>query len=638
MAMSESALLDSDEANIASRLHVNIAQLIDGNHVQGVEVVHAGHRACPCRLVYSVDWAFSAQTSSQRIAGNRAVSTHFGFNQQQYDTETEHRCNVGRTHKPIRETFISSILEQGGTSLGDACQSVRIWDFGQHSVHEKCNTCDGTQKVSCSPCYGRGKKTCYRCHGRGSTTETRYLQGRSETYQQNCYECGCSGQTTCYTCNGSGTVQCSPCQGHGFFTDIMSVTVQATPQVHITSQSTLSATALSDYLTRFPVSRIIQYLDFTLLEHGDAAANVWRIRYEAHTTVAELDIHLRKKTYMAAAIGHKALAFVRPAIFDDIFIEELNDLRTIWSGKKKTFSNARARDFFTTYAGQPVLDAALKSVSKLQGSNRKTPGNEVIHACDGYISPKCADLLGHCMAMLLDKISPPHSLWSWIAVMAIPLLLLFLGAQNWLERHTFNNYFDWALVWLSVAIIAALAMLAVSPLAVTLSSIVSAIRRRAVPKEYRQHGRNWQPLKPLLRTAVVVATCGAGLGILSHQQYLPHWDNKPLSTIETTLNLLQLEPYNKVMHPIKSAGFLVSPPTFTNSLSRTELDVRDIQSNLIKLGYRLAVTGQVDKATQKAIAAYAKKRNLRSSEPSILQASLCQDLQGACAGAKAFSP
>lgn len=627
---------DPAGARIVDRLHQGIAGLIDGNHVERAEVVNAGGRSCPCHLLYEVDWSFVAYTASRRIQGNGAVSTHFGYDRRDYDNETAQRCELGRTHKPIRESFMSRVLARGGAALGEAGQATPVWDFGQHSVHEQCGRCHGKGRVGCPSCHGSRRESCYRCHGMGSTTETRWVSGhnghgRHETYQQSCYGCGGSGRVTCRECNGSGDVQCSGCAGHGFFTDIMSVTVQAEPHVRITTRSELSRQALSDYLVQLPVAQVVRHLDFTQFDHQDATDDTWRVGYEVHTTVAELDLTLRSKTYMAAAVGDKALAFVRPPIFDDVFVEEITDLHKIWSGKKKSFSNDRARRFFDTYSGQPVLDAAMKSVAKLKGKDRESPEREVTDACGGYISGHSARLLGQCMSALLDKVSPPNSWWSWIGVMALPFLLLFLGAQNWLERHAPDGYAGSAIVWAALALIAALLTAVVSPLAASISTMVSALRRRAVPPEYRQHGRNWQPFKPFVLASVAVASLGAGLGMLSHHDQLPRWDNAPMNTIEATLKLNRFMPYAQASAWLKQAGFFVSPTEAVSSMHDTEPVVFDLQNNLKRLGYKVAATGRMDEATRQAIAAYARKRKLKTTEPQAVLASLCKDLRGACA-------
>lgn len=632
--MSASQSLDPAGARIVDKLHTRIADLIGGNQVRRSEVINAGGRSCACHLIYKVEWTFVPYTSERRLQGNVAVSTHFGYNNGKYVEETSRRCEIGRTHKPVREGFISQVLAGGGSALADAGIAKQVWDFGQHSVHEQCAPCSGRGEVTCPSCLG-GRVTCYGCGGGGSTTQTRYVpghngQGRHESYQQTCYSCGGSGRLTCTQCGGSCRIRCGECGGHGFFTDIMSVTLRAEPHVRIAVRAELSRDALSGYLVNLPVAQVVHYFDFTQFNHEDAAADKWQVGYEVHTMVAELDVSLRSKSYMAAAVGDKALAFVRPPIFDDVFIEEITDLKKIWAGKKKSVSNERARKFFVTYAGQPVLDAAMKSVAKLKGQDRDLPGREVSTACDEYISSASADLLGKSILALLDKVSPPNSLWSWIGVMTLPYLLMFLGAQNWIENSVQGDYLSTAIVWLVSAVFAALVTTSVSPVAAFVSTIVSAIRRRSVPEEYRQHGRNWQPLKSFVWTSVAVATLGGAIGMLTHYQKLPRWDNWPMNMIEETLSLNRFAPYAQISASLKTAGFFVSPRSSSTVMPDTDPSVVDIQVNLKRLGYIVAVTGRMDDATRQAVVAYAKRRKLKTTELQAVLTSLCKDIPGAC--------
>ena len=634
--MSQLPPLDPANTRIVERLHATIATLIHGNQIDQSEVRNLGARACPCHLSYEVRWRFVPNAHIQRVIGNGAVSTHFGDNRHGFDAETTQRCEMGRTHQPIRQPFIDKLLRLGGTSLGLSGQPEPIWDFGQHSVHVNCRRCGATGNITCGSCHGSGRETCFHCHGSGSTTETRWVsdhrgQGRSEHYQQSCSWCGASGRVTCRRCQGSGSETCPDCQGHGFFTDICHVTVDATPSVTATAESSLSQNRLLEFLLRFPVSQVVRYIDFDCTGHRNAGNDAWLVAYQASTTTVELDVGLRGKQYMAAAIGEHALSFIKPPIFDDVFIEELTDLKKIWSGRKKAFSNDRAQRFFVRYSGQPVLDRAMKAVAKLKGRERAEPGNEVLAACDSYISIDSAKLLGQCMASLLDKVSPPNSLWSWTGVMALPFLLLFLGAQNWLERNAPDGYFGLTIVWLLTAQRATLLTLTVSPLAASLSALVSAIRRRAVPAEYRQHGRNWQPLKRFVWFSIGIASLGASLGWLSHQNKLPRWDNFPINMIEETLNLNHFIPYAQAAAGLKKIGFFVPSPANTLLMPTVDLVVLDIQNNLKRLGYKVTATGQIDNATQQAVAAYVKKRKLNSAEPQAILASLCKDLRGACA-------
>ena len=648
--MSLATPLDPVSAGIVDRLHNGIAALIHGNQIDKSEVKNVGARSCLCYLRYEVQWHFVPAVHKERFFGNRAVSKHLGSSRRAFDLETAQRCEMGRTHQPIRQQFVDSIVSDAGLSLGRSERSQKIWDFGQHSVHADCNVCKATGRITCNGCYGSKQETCYFCQGGRTTTETRWVTQRngqmiSESYQQNCSRCGASGRLACRRCNGKGTQECSECQGEGFFTDICNVIVDAKPSVSIAVECVLSAGLLIEFLKRYPASQLIRQIDFKCAGHRNEGDDRWLVLYDASTITVELDLALRDKNYTAAAISEQALAFVKPPIFDDVFIEELTDLKKIWSAKKKSFSNQRARNFFKTYSGQPVLDKAMKAVAKLKGKDLQSPESEVIRACCSYVSANSAQLLGRSMIALLEKVSPPNSLWAWIGVMLLPFLLLFLGAQNWVERNAPNDYLSVGIVFLVTAFTAAILTLLTSPIAATMSAIVSAIRRRAVPIEYRQHGRNWQPFKAFVLASIGFASMGAALGLMSHHNTLPRWDNRPMYTIEEMLNLNRLAPYAHTSAWLKQLGFFVSTRASAQEMSKSDaltpemntfdpvaadLLVMDIQTNLKTLGYSLRLTGQMNDPTRQAVAEYAKSRKLRSTELKVVLASLCEEMRGSC--------
>ncbi len=624
-----------EDTRIADRLHVAIASLVDGNHVKGSELTKGAHRACACHIRYTVDWAFEPVTTEVQRQGNAAVSTHYGFDLAAYGKETAQRSQIARTHQPIRADFISRVLAQKGAAVAQTDASINIWDFGQHSVCERCSPCYGSGTVGCSSCSSSGKTMCYYCSGHGSTSQSRWVvdhrgNGRTEYYDQACYHCGHSGKLNCSSCNGHGKLQCGQCGGEGFFTNIMSTVVKARPAVRIGVNADLSAQALSDYLCQQPAERIAQHLNFALQDHSDVDQQTWRTVYEASTTVVELELALRKKIYSAAAVGEHALAFIRPPIFDEIFIEEITDLKKIWSGKKQGFSARRARQFFATYAGQPVLDAAMKAVAQLPGEKRKHCEQPVIAACQGYISASSATVLGQSMLALLDKVSPPNSPWSWWLVMALPFALLFVVAQRVLELHGVDRM--WTLIsdllWLGAG--AVILTLLISPLAVLVSTMISALRRRSVPREYRQRGRNWQPLKRFVRIALLVTGLGAGYGALAQKNLLPRWNNMPLEFLAhfvqqpgQTLAAMQN------MLGIETAAQKEEQKEELQRQSR-RLRILDMQKNLQLLGYRLKETGELDTATRNAVAAYGKKRKMKNPDYEAVQLALCQELKQRC--------
>lgn len=657
--------INHQDTRLVDNFHRQIADLIQGNQVDKSEIKKIGCETCRCHIGYKVNWQFVPIVDTQKLIGNCAVSQHFGYNFSQFEQETKQRLAIGKSHKPIREKFIQQILEQDGQSLADAAKQHRIWDFGQHSVNEECSPCRGSGRVTCSACGGSCRQSCFSCGGRGSTTQTRWVQdyngqSRSETYQQSCYGCGGSGTQTCNRCGGSGRQQCNQCGGQGLFTYIAQVVVQAKPSVQISVESTLSKSELLEFLLRFPVARIVDYLNMKLSGHRDTAEDIWQIAYEAESKVIELDIGLRNKQYLAAALSESILAFRKPPIFDDIFIEEITDLQKIFS-KTKKLNHTLARKFFETYSGQPVLDGAMKTIAKLAGDKQSQAGQEVIDACQGYISTTSADLLGQSVVKLLDKVSPPNSFWSWAVIMALPFLLIFLTTQSLFETIA-DNWLNTSVAVLFAFATAVITTVLISPLAVLVSSLVSYWRRRAIPVEYRQKGRNWLPLKFFIKTAMVVSFLGMSVGLLARHDWIPRWENKPLLTLaymiapyvnpyinnnqnrfydsqiynqKNSYQSSQNKPRINQPRPESEHAKPVTKTLATNNNKTENSDplLLDVQHNLIRLGYDLAVTGSLDTKTRKAIQAYADKNSIKDQSSKNILISLCRELRGRCSNA-----
>ncbi len=62
-------------------------------------------------------------------------------------------------------------------------------------------------------------------------------------------------------------------------------------------------------------------------------------------------------------------------------------------------------------------------------------------------------------------------------------------------------------------------------------------------------------------------------------------------------------------------------------LNNRLLLILDRQKSLLRLGYRLKETGELDTATRNAVAAYGKKRKMKNPEYEAVQLALCQELK-----------
>ena len=106
-----------------------------------------------------------------------------------------------------------------------------------------------------------------------------------------------------------------------------------------------------------------------------------------------------------------------------------------------------------------------------------------------------------------------------------------------------------------------------------------------------------------------------------------------MDAIEQSLDLNRFAPYAQASVWLKQAGFFVAAEPAVLAAPVATPVIADIQGNLKRLGYKVPQTGRMDEATRHAVASYARKRRLLSTDNRVVLASLCKDLQGVCSKA-----
>ena len=583
--------------SVAEQLQNDITRLIQSNHHEHPEMVMTNQEWTSCYLKGDVDWTIFPWYVTSRFVGNAARNTHFGYNRQAYDAYTAQRGEMGRSYTTFHENFETKILDTNGSQFGNSSSTQQIGDMGEHSVHCTCNTCSGSGALRCNSCNGSGSEFCCLDH--------------------NCLSCHGHGSIDCGRCHGSGKQRCNSCDGHGYFTDVTHVTVRAEPHITYTARSKWLYNELLNYLCAESASKLAPYLGLELKEHrriGDA----WQVTYEVNTMIAKIDIARGTKKYVSAGIGKKGMAFIRPPIFDDVFVAELADLKD--NSPDSGVSLRRARRLFRTYVRQPALDAAVKAIARPAVDDNAPPGKRVKESCEGFISIEASNLLGTSMAAMLDKVSPKHSFATWLAVMSMPLLLVLLVTQNWYEHNESANYLAMVLWACGLLLGSALLGLMLAPLAVGTSKLVCTLQQKILSAEYRQQQHNWKPLKRFILAFVVIATLGAVEGSLAHRGILPRLANGPKDWIDAELGLNQYTSYVRTSKWLQQVGLFV-PDKDQAKQSQYAL-ILDIQKGLNRVGYKLVLNGQLNVATQHAIKSYASKHKINASDLSAVNDSL----------------
>ena len=137
-------------------------------------------------------------------------------------------------------------------------------------------------------------------------------------------------------------------------------------------------------------------------------------------------------------------------VFDDLFADELAFLQTNLSGKRK-LGKKDAVAFFSRYAGQPVLDDAMRKIADCRTAQDEDTGHAVQTACQGFISTEMAGRLANVLNLIIDKVSPAYSPAVWI-LFGLPVWPIWPCCRNGmpnriLPRSRSEHY--WAADWLS---------------------------------------------------------------------------------------------------------------------------------------------------------------------------------------------
>ena len=192
--------------------------------------------------------------------------------------------------------------------------------------------------------------------------------------------------------------------------------------------------------------------------------------YVGISTAVMLPFGLKGKTYICHAFSNPPYPYVRPTVFDDLFADELAFLQTNLSGKRK-LGKKDAVAFFSRYAGQPVLDDAMRKIADCRTAQDEDTGHAVQTACQGFISTEMARRLANVLNLIIDKVSPAYSPAVWI-LFGLPVLAYLALLQEWdaeqnIAARPFGTLLGGGLVFLLI-------LLAVGIAASLLSMVVVA--------------------------------------------------------------------------------------------------------------------------------------------------------------------
>ena len=366
---------------LAGILLHQLRNLIDGNQARAGEVVPGQYEAedfCVCLLVL---WSFSGTIEDSVTAGDASMKDHFGYNGAAFARHSGELSERAAWDTDLRAGFVGGLRAAGGRGVAELGQEKVFHNFRPFSVHEKCRLCWGDGEVSCGSCGGRGRTSCSWCFGSGQQAEQVPQYGANGQYQgthtvyKSCSGCWGSGSMTCGSCSGSGREKCGNCSGYGFFTRVREIQALAVPSYEVAADTRFAPQALSDLLARSGAEFCGAKIPFDL--NGEQAGEKTHgMSYVGLSTAVMLPFGLKGKTYICHAFSNPPYPYVRPTVFDDLFADELAFLKTNLSGKRK-LGKKDAAAFFSRYAGQPVLDDAMRKIADCRTAQDEDTGHAV---------------------------------------------------------------------------------------------------------------------------------------------------------------------------------------------------------------------------------------------------------------------
>ncbi len=262
-----------------------------------------------------------------------------------------------------------------------------------------------------------------------------------------------------------------------------------------------------------------QSFPFTLSGGGTYDAdNRWQVRYCAETQVTRLDFKALALNYTIVGVGEEPRPFIRPAIFDELFSEELAQLAKLRSSVGLLLTQPQMHQLFAHYRSLPALNSALNTAAQSTDKTAKRFYDAVNQRLENMISREKAKVLAEGIEKTLDGISPANSAAAWFNVM-LPALVVFAVVSSIYSEDQLSGFECFLRTGL-FAVLAIVAALIYSPLPWLASKVTSYLQRLKVPAAYRQRPRNWEHLPSFLLLAFVSSFVGSGYG---HFAFRHNW-------------------------------------------------------------------------------------------------------------------
>ncbi len=532
----------------AGNLLKQMQNVINGNNCVASDLKAKHWEESRAEFEVVINWRYEYQESyTTEIGKDQSAPKNFQFDKSLFREEINKNGEIATTDPSIRAPLLEEMNSaQSSHVLTLASESKLLKEFERISFYEECNECSGKGECSCSACFGRGYSSCGGCSGSGIIWDSRRVSdGRgglyNESYTRSCHSCSGSGRTGCSSCGSSGAQSCSSCNGTGYFTNICDGKAVAIPTIEISIDAVAhQLDALEEWANREPLSLLGTLIPFKISKIESGLSDQYLCK--GASSVITLECELKNRTYSVGGLGTIPYAFNRPPLFDHLFEKKLNQLRRRSVGETLSLGADEARDFFNRSQSNTVLDQSLKRLAKLESDDNEEAGREIIFtSCEGYITKDSAQLLYRGLKETINQVSPPYSLGGWLGAMFLSYYFLFFSVQYQFEIGE-GGIFKNILHLLFAVFMIAISLKIVGLFLVTpLSQIVSLIRRRKIPKEYRQPLDNSKMRRLFVTLGLWSTTIAAIVGMLAQKGLIPQWNGAPLAWVIELLEYLLLK-------------------------------------------------------------------------------------------------
>ena len=581
-------------AYLADTLLSQLHQLVAGNQAQADDVRPVTSEAEDFLIHFAVSWQFTSRQQDQVEAGDAAAYKHFGDNGKAFEFYSFDLASDAALDTDLRADFLDALRAAGKSGMAESDQERIFHTFPSFSVREECSRCDGRGRVSCSNCGGLGDTRCPYCSGSGRVDVIDYPSGKSTGASETCLHCGGRGRRTCLNCRGRGTVKCSHCSGHGFLTRVREIQALAVPSSEWKVNTRFHPQALAGLLKQKGAAFFSHIMPFAW-QGEQAGKDTHLMIYSCRSTAIQLAFSLKDKEYVCCAFSSPPIPYVRPAVFDDLFADELAFLQKYLSGRG-LWGQRRALEFFSRYAGQPVLDQAMREIARCRTSQGQDTRAAVSSSCQGFISEEMAARLAGALNGLLDKVSPAYSP-AVLVLLGLPVLLYAALLVEWLAEVIFakireDAWFLWFFSGLAVLLGSWVTGLVIS----VFSRAVLAWQRRKVPPAYRQKMRLHEASRRLRRWGLLTWLAASAYGAAAAHGWLPKTQGRlAMELTQAAYSRLQAIEWQAVLAPFTRSTGRRPPGGYSDEAARlpsASEQALSIQRCLQRSGYTLKADGK----------------------------------------------